>query len=108
MPNLKISHDVGPVAEDKSVTGLREQPQMGVWQYRGQRMRLRCRDRAVLTALEDPHFGADLVDGKAPRPTLQCTIPAVRVDSLLDRFPDRADEHVADGWILQKLHVRFW
>ena len=104
---LKVSQNVAPVAEDESVTGVGKQPEMTIRHCRGQRVGLRCRDRPVQLTLKDPHVGTDLVNSRAPRPTLECTIPALRVDSLFNRFPDGPDEHAPDGRISQKLYVRF-
>src|SRR4051812_47700484 len=43
----------------------------------------------------------------APRSTLQCAIPTVRIDSLLDCLSDGSGEHASDVWIRQELPVRF-
>ncbi len=89
MLDLEVAQNVAPMAEDESVTRVREQPEMAGRERTGEGVRLRCRDRPVLVTLEDPHLGADLVEGKAPRSTLKCTIPSVRVDSLLGPPPGR-------------------
>ena len=89
------------------MTRIGEEPQTATRQGRGQDMGLRWVERAVLSTLEDPHLCADLVKREAPGSTLQRAIPAVCVDSLLDRFPDGSGEHAADGWIGQELPVRF-
>jgi len=62
---------------------------------------------SVLLTVEDPHICPDLGKGEAPGSTLQRAIPAVGVGSLSDCLPHGLGEHAADGWIGEKLLVRF-
>lgn len=103
-----FAQDLGPPSEDESVTFAGEHPQCAAWQHAGEDTGLRGWDAAVLFTLEDPHLWTDLFQGETPMQTLHSAFPAVRVDSLLDCFPDGRGEHAADFGISQKPPVRFW
>ena len=103
----KVAQDLSPLTKDESVTRVGEEPESAAGQLCGQEIGLRRLEGAILLTLEDPHLRVDLVERNAPRSTLQCAIPTVRVNSLPDRLPDGSGEHAADGWICQELPVRF-